>query len=445
MIEGSEPREKSVTLAPFLLTNISKEFKMGMDRKIEKKKWPPKRILQYSLIGVFVFIILYMLIFKASGSTLNVKREHLTVSTVTKAPFQEYIPIIGNVIPVNTIYLDAVEGGRVEKIFIEAGSMVEKGTKILKLSNTNLLLDIMYREAELFQQSNNLRNTRLTFEQHKQDLERQLAEMEYNILTTKRKHERNQVLYKEQLISKQEYDEVKDQYEYNLERLRLVKESQATDLKFRHQQIIQLEAALKRMEENLDVAKQKLENMVLKAPIAGQLTSLTAEIGESKAPGERLGVIHGMQGFMVRAEIDEYYIGRVQDGKVGEIEISGKPYRLKVKKVYPEVTEGQFQVDLSFMDNTPEGIRRGQTLHIRLQLGELSEAILLARGGFYQKTGGNWVYVLEGDGDVAIKKEIRLGRQNPQFFEVLSGLNIGDRVITSSYDNYGDMDRLVLK
>ncbi len=432
-------------LASFLLINILEEFKMGMDRKIEKKKWPPKRILQYSLIGVFVFIILYMVIFKASGSTLNVKKEHLTVSTVTKAPFQEYIPIIGNVIPVNTIYLDAVEGGRVEKIFIEAGSMVEKGTKILKLSNTNLLLDIMYREAELFQQSNNLRNTRLTFEQRKQDLERQMSELQYNILTSKRKFERNQVLFNEKLISRQDFDEVKDEYEYHQERLTLLKKSQETDLKFRRQQIIQLEASLKRMDENLDVAKQKLDNMELKAPISGHLTSLNAEIGESKAPGERLGVIHGMQGFMVRAEIDEYYIGRVQDGKVGEIEISGKPYRLEVKKVYPEVTEGQFQVDLNFQNETPEGIRRGQTLHVRLQLGELSEALLLARGGFYQKTGGNWVYVLEDGEDVAVKKEIRLGRQNPQFFEVLSGLSAGDRVITSSYDNFGDMGRLVLK
>lgn len=418
---------------------------MGMDRKIEKKKWPAIRIIKYGAAAVFVLVVLYLLLFKTSASTLNVKSEHVTISTVAKAPFQEYIPIIGNVDPINTHYLDAAEGGRVEKIFIRAGTMVKEGDKILKLSNTNLLLDVMYREAELYQQSNNLRNTRLLLEQNRLDLKRQLAELDYNILAAQKRYNRYKVLHEEDLVSRQEYEEIKDNYEYLVRRREIVKESQETDLKFREQQIKQLELSLKRMEDNLTVAKQKLENMTLRAPISGHLTSLNAEIGQSKAPGDRLGVIHGMQGFKVVAQIDEYYIDRVKMGKIGEFDNSGKTFQLKVEKIYPEVTEGRFEVDLLFVSEPPPGIRRGQTFHIRLQLGELTEAILLARGGFYQKTGGNWVYVMNGSGEFAVKRNIRLGRQNPQFFEVLSGLEPGERVITSSYDNFGDMERLVLK
>jgi HlyD family secretion protein len=418
---------------------------MGMDRTIEKKKWPPKRIIKYAAIGVFVLVVLYLLLFQTGTSTLNVKAEHITISSVTKAPFQEYIPIIGNVEPIVTHYLGAAEGGRVDKIFIEAGAMVKEGDKILQLSNTNLLLDVMYREAELYQQSNNLRNTRLLLEQNRLDLKRQLAELDYNILAAKKKYERYEVLFKEDLVSRQEYDEIKDEYEYLLRRREIVRESQETDLKFREQQVKSLESSLKRMDDNLGVARQKLEDMAVKAPISGHLTSLEAEIGQSKAPGDQLGVIHGMGGFRVRAQIDEYYIDRVKGGKIGEFDNSGKAYQLKVAKIYPEVTDGRFEVDLTFVNDTPPGIRRGQTFHIRLQLGELSEAILLARGGFYQKTGGNWAYVVDSAGKSAVKRDIRLGRQNPQFFEVLGGLEPGERVITSSYDNFGDMERLILK
>jgi HlyD family secretion protein len=418
---------------------------MGMDKKIEKKKWPPKRIIQYSLLGVFILVVVYQLLFNAGGSSLNVKTDRTTISTVKKGPFQEYIPIIGAVRPFNTIYLDAVEGGRVDKIFIEAGSMVKKDDKILKLSNTNLMMALLNNDAMINRASNDLRATRLQLEQNRLALEGQRTDADYFLKRIKRKFERYQVLYKENMISKQEFDEFKDEFEYQKKKRELTIESQEKDLSFREEQVKNLEASVKQMQENLVLVRQQLENLTIKAPISGHLTSLNAEIGQSKAPGERLGQIDEMEGFKVRAEIDEHYISRIELDRIGRFDFSGQTYELKVQKIFPEVKEGKFEVDLVFASEEAHGIRRGQSLHIRLELSEASEATLLSRGGFYQATGGNWVYVLDESGDFAAKRHVRLGRQNPQYFEVLDGLNPGERVITSSYDNYGDMERLVLK
>lgn len=419
---------------------------MGMDRKLEKKKWPPKRIAKYSIIGGFFLIIIYNLLLGDSTRKLNVDSEKVTVSLVTKGPFQEFIPVTGTVIPIKTVYLDAVEGGRVEKIFVEAGSMVDKGDTILQLANTNLLLDIMFREAELFQQSNNLRNTRLAMEQNRLTLKGQLVELDYQIQRLKRLYERNKALLEKNLISQQEFEQVKDEYDYYLKRKQLAIDSFKQDSLFRKIQIEQLEASLKRMQSNLEVIKQKYENLTIRAPVTGQLTSLNAEFtGEIKSAGERLGQIDVLEGFKVRAGIDEHYLPRINIGQYGEFDFAGKSYQLITKKVYPEIRDGLFNVDLEFVGEEPRGLRRGQTLHIRLELGALSEAILLPRGGFYQKTGGQWVYVVDKSGNFAIKRHIRLGRQNPQVFEVLEGLLPGERVITSSYDSFGDMDKLILK
>ncbi|MCK4417206.1 MAG: HlyD family efflux transporter periplasmic adaptor subunit [Candidatus Latescibacteria bacterium] len=415
-----------------------------MDRPIEKKRWTPKRIVGLSLIGVLIFITVYGLI-KSRGSKLNVAAERLTIVTVNKGPFQEFIPVVGSVLPIKTIYLDAVEGGRVEKLFVEAGSLIRKGDEILKLANTNLLLDIMYREAQLYEQSNNLRNTRLAMEQNRLALRRELVELDYQIQQQERTYDRNTELAKKDLVSQQEYEQAKDEYEYLLKRKDLALETQKQDSVFRRVQIEQLEASVKRMQTNLGLVKQKLENLVIRAPIGGQLTSLYAEIGESKSPGERLGQIDVLEGFKVRAAIDEHYIARIEIGRTGTFDLAGKSYKLMVKKIYPEVREGRFEVDMEFDGASPQGIRRGQTLHIRLELGELSEAVLLSRGGFYQKTGGQWVYVLDPSGAFATKRPIRLGRQNPQVFEVLEGLEPGERVITSTYDSFGDIDKLILK
>jgi HlyD family secretion protein len=416
-----------------------------MDQIIKKKKWPRRRIITYASAGTFVLLILYMLIFQTNRSTLNVETEKLTISTVQRGPFQEFIPVMGEVLPVQTIFLDVEEGGLVEKIYIEAGSAVKQGDKILKLSNTSLLMDIMYREAELFQQLNNLRNTRLLFEQSRLALERDLADLDFQVEKQKRKYESYQTLHEEKLISRHDFENTRDEYELVKNKRRLTAESQEKDLLYRQQQIVQLEDAVKRMEENLKVAKGKLDNLTLRAPITGTLTSLQAEPGQSKSPGERLGQIDAPEGFKARAGIDEFYIDRIQKGKPGQFELSGGTYRMVVSRVYPEVKDGKFSVDLEFPGRQAPGIRRGQTLHIRLELSDVAEALLLPRGGFFQKTGGNWVFVLEANGKTAVKREIRLGRQNPDVFEVLGGLAAGERVVTSSYDNFGDNERLVLE
>ena len=416
-----------------------------MDRPIEKKKWPPKKIAALSLIGIVLAAALYSLLFRDSRSRLNVDPERITMATVERGAFQEFIPVTGNVLPIRTIYLDAIEGGRVEKIYLEAGTLVHEGDKILRLGNTNLLLDIMNREGQFFDQSNNLRNTRLAMEQNRLTLRRELVELDYQILRQKRTYERNAALAKKNLISQQEYEQSKDEYEYLLKRKELALETQKQDATFRKLQIEQLEASVQRMQTNLGMVKQKLENLVLRAPISGQLTSLHAEIGESKSPGERLGKIDVLEGFRVRAGIDEHYIARIETGRTGAFDLTGRSYTLIVRKIYPEVREGRFEVDMEFDGASPQGIRRGQTLHIRLELGDLSEAVLLPRGGFYQRTGGQWVYVLDPSGSYATKRAIRLGRQNPQVFEVLEGLEPGERVITSTYDGFGEIDKLIMK
>jgi HlyD family secretion protein len=418
---------------------------MSMDQPIKKKKWPARRIITYAAAGTFVLLVLYMLLFQSNRSTLNVESEKLTIATVQRGPFQEFIPVMGEVLPVQTIFLDVEEGGLVEKIYLEAGSALKKGDKILKLSNTSLLMDIMYREAELFQQINNLRNTRLLFEQSRLALERDLADLDFQVEKQKRKYESYQSLYDEKLVSRHDFEDTRDEYAMTQNKRRLTAESQEKDLDYRQQQIVQLEDAVKRMEENLKVAKGKLDNLTLCAPITGILTSLQAEPGQSKSPGERLGQIDAPEGFKARAGIDEFYIDRIQKGKPGQFELSGGTYRMLVSRVYPEVKDGKFSVDLEFPGRQAPGIRRGQTLHIRLELSDVAEALLLPRGGFFQKTGGNWVFVLEPDGKTAVKREIRLGRQNPDVFEVLGGLRAGERVVTSSYDNFGDNERLVFE
>ncbi len=418
---------------------------MGMDRKIEKKKWPPRKIGLIIAAVIFIIVFIYLFLFRYKSSALNVEKEHLTIATVTRGPFREFIPIVGNVLPINTFYLSAMEGGRVEEIYREAGAVVNKGDKLLKLGNTSLLLDIMWREAELFQQSNNLRNTRLSMEQQRLALKTQLADIEYQLLQQKRIYARSKELYNKEMLSQQEYEATKDQYEYLQKRRDLTFESQKNDLEFRRAQIESLESSLKRMEDNLEIAKQKLDNLTIVAPISGHLTALNAEIGQTKSPGERLGQIDVLDGFKVRASVDEHYLPRIEIDKTGEFDLAGETYQLIVRKVFPEVKDGRFEIDLEFTDRVPTGITRGQSLHIRLDLGGISEAILLPRGGFYQVTGGNWVYILANDQKTAFKRPIKIGRQNPQYYEVLEGLEPGELVITSAYDNYNNIDNLILK
>jgi HlyD family secretion protein len=416
-----------------------------VDRPIVRKRWTLKRIGKVGIPAAFFMVLLLYFLIGDHSSKLNVEAERITISTVTKAPFQEYIPVTGTIQPLQTFFLDAAEGGRIDSIFVEAGNVVSKGDRILKLANTNSQLDVLYREALLFEQINNARNTRLAIEQNSLTLRGQLADVEYQIIRLQRLHDRDTLLFRKQLISRQEFEQVTDEYEYWQSKQIITVENFKQDSLLRRVQLDQLNASIKRMQSNLDLVKRSLEDLVVRAPISGELTSLNAEIGQSKSPGQRLGQIDVLDGFKVRAEIDEFYISRINSGQKGTFDLGTTSYSLTVGKVYPEVREGRFEVDMLFEGSPPQGIRRGQTLQIRLQLGDLSDALIVARGAFYQKTGGQWAYVVDKSGAFAVKRNIRLGRQNPQTFEVMEGLEPGEQVITSAYDNFGDIDKLVLK
>jgi HlyD family secretion protein len=418
---------------------------MGMDRKIKKKKWPPRKIALVAAAAAFVIILLYLFLFQFSASSLNVEADRITLSTVEKGPFLEYIPIQGSVMPIARHSLATSEGGRVDKIFMEAGTMVKKGEPILELVNTDLLLNIMWRDADFVQQSNQLRQVRLNLEQYRQTLRQQMNTIENELAKQKSAFERNEKLYKEDLLSEFEYEKYKLDYEYQLRNRDIVAESQKKEMEYRDEQLQSLEEQLRRMESNLKASKQKLEALVIRAPISGQLSSLDAEIGQFKAPGAEIGQIDVLDAFSVRAQIDEFYNTRVQAGQKGEFDLGQTTYNLKIRRVFPEVREGKFEVDFDFVGAAPPDIRRGQTLHIRLELGDVAQAVLVAKGGFYQTTGGNWIYALDKSGKFAVKRFIRIGRQNPQVYEVLEGLQPGDKVITSSYEGFGDMERLILK
>lgn len=417
---------------------------MGMDKIIKKKKWSLKRVVKFAATGVAVLVVLVLLL-STRQSSLNVKKDRITISTVVYGPFQEDIPIMGNVLPIDTRYLDTIEGGVVERIYVENGVLVKKGDKILTLSNTDLLINIMRSEAEVNRASNDLRATRLSLEQNRLRLENELAQVEYELQRQRRLYDRYQVLFNEDLIPREDYENARDQYEYLLKKRQLTRESHEKDIYFQKEQIKQLEVSLKRMQTNLKLVKQRQENLTIQAPIDGLLTSFQAELGQSMPSGQRIGKVDVMEGFKVRAEIDEHYLSRIETGKIGTFEFAGKTHSLVTTKIYQEVRDGKFEVDLDFENSDPPGIRRGQTLHIKLALSEEKEALQLSRGGFYQSTGGNWVYVVDPSGQFASKRDIQLNRQNTRYFEVTKGLRKGENVITSSYENFGNMERLNLK
>lgn len=376
---------------------------------------------------------------------MRVESEKIIISEIRYDKFLEFIPVQGTIMPIKTFYLDALQGGTVVETFLEEGSMVEKGDSILRLDNTDLHLDIMYREAQLMEQINNLRNTRLAMEQNSLKLRGDLLEIDRMIRNSRREYNTSVKLKEKNLISDDEFEQKKNDFEYWKERRILTLETQKQDSILREIQIRQLEESVARMQSNMEIVRKKLENLVVRAPIAGHLTSLNAEVGESKSRGERLGQIDVLEGFKIRAEVDEYYIARISVGQKGEVKIAGDDYKLEATKVYPEVKNGRFFVDMEFMGAIPENIRRGQTAQVKLALGDLSEAVLLPRGGFFNETGGNWIFVVDKSGDFAIRREIRLGRMNPQVYEVLEGLEPGEKAVTSSYANFKDFDRLVFK
>ena len=415
----------------------------GMDRKIEKDKWPPRKIAMIAGIAAFVMLVGYGLWTQRGGARLRVEKEKLTVATVETGAFQEFIPVIGRVEPLRTVFLDAAEGGRVEEIFVEEGAMLNAGDPIVRLTNNDLQLDLLNREAQFYETMNYLRTARLAMEQNTLNLRSQIVDINYQVTRLNRQHERNEELHKKNLISDDEYEQVNDELLYQRQRHELMLASHKQDSLMRKVQVDQLEASVQRMQRNLDVVRLNLENLVVRAPITGQLTAFNSEIGEAIMSGQRLGRVDRLDGFKVNVPIDEHYLARIDIGQRGSFPFDGEEYEMVITKVYPEVENGRFEVDMEFDMREPSGIRRGQTLRIGLELGDLSEAILIPRGGFFQSTGGNRIFVVQGD--EAVWREIRLGRQNPLHFEVLSGLEPGEQVITSSYDTYGDIDRLILE
>jgi HlyD family secretion protein len=415
-----------------------------MDREIKRRKWGLKRISALVASAALVCAVVWSLVVEGNGSSLRVPVEHILISTVERGEFQEFVPLTATVVPIRTHYLDATEGGRVEAVYREAGSYVDAGDEILKLANTGLLLDVMYREAELFEQSNNLRNTKITMDQTRLRMRRELLENSRQIERQTRTRDNLVELVEGDLVSRQDYEEAVEELNYLIEKRELLLATQEQETIFREAQVSQLEESLDRMQSNLQIVKQNMENLVIRAPVSGHLTALNADVGQSKGRGERLGQIDVLDGFKLRAAIDEYYITRVEPGLRGTLTFAETTYPLEVLKVYPQVVQGRFEVDLGFDGEEPGGIRRGQTFRLRLELGDPSEAILLPNAGFYQFTGGRWVYLLDESGNEAGKREIVLGRRNANHCEVLSGLEPGDRVVTSSYEFFGDADRLVL-
>ena len=436
--------EESKGLVDMFTEERQREQDNTMDRRIEKKRFTPRRIAMYGAAAVAVAFIAYQLL-TINPSSLNVDAEKLTLAQVTHGPFLEYIVEQGEVMPLRTIYLDAVEGGRVEEVFVLEGSQIEQGTPILRLSNATLQLSVMQREADLFREVNRLRETRVTMEQRRLSLRATLVELDYRVRQAEREYGRQDEMFKADLTSRKEYDEAKDNLEYLTRNRDVTVETLRQDSLYQTIQIQQLEESIDRLRLNLELITQNQENLTIRAPITGLLSSLIAEVGESKPGGERLGQIDVEDEFKVRAAIDEHYIARIRTGQAGSFDFAGGTYDLVIDRVYPEVIEGQFEADMVFPEGMPDGLRRGQTLQVRVALGELADAMQVPRGGFYQKTGGRWIYVLDPTGEFAVQRQIRLGRQNSQYFEVLEGLEEGETVITSMYDNFGDMERLVLQ
>ncbi|MEP7269556.1 MAG: HlyD family efflux transporter periplasmic adaptor subunit [Saprospiraceae bacterium] len=415
-----------------------------MDRQLEKKTWTTRRIL--SIIGVLALSGLIYLAFKSSTgkSKLNVEIERMMINEVTQGPFKEFIPINGVVLPISTIYLDAIEGGRVEEKMVDDGALMKKGQPIIKLSNTDLELQLANQETQVFNVLTQMQISKTNADQNTIRQLNQMADVNSALDEAKRVFELNKKLFDQRAIGSQEFKSAENLYNYQLTREVLTRQILNQDSISTKTQLNQMQESYLRMKNALALMQRKVGDLIVRAPVDGQLTSLDAEIGQSKLKGERLGQIDVLSGFKVRADIDEHYITRIFIGLEGDFTLAGKKYFLTIKKVYTQVTSGRFQVDMEFKGEVPPGIRRGQTLQIGLALGDESVVTLVPKGGFFQTTGGNWIFKLNDAGTMAYKQEITLNRQNPNFYEVTSGLKPGDKVVTNSYDTYGKMEELVL-
>lgn len=416
-----------------------------VDRVIEKKKWTVKKIITLTGALAIIALITASYYFTSGKSSLNVEVERITVSEVSTGTFQEFIPVNGVVLPITTIYLDASEGGRVEEKFVEDGTVMKKGQPILRLSNTDLLMTMMSQQNTVYNTITQMQINHNAAQQNTVSKLNQMADVESLFKEAERVYKLDKHLMEEKVIGMQEFRQAENNYNYYLQKRKLTLQILQQDSISRSQQQSQDTRSYKGSQEALNIMQKKVEDLIVKAPIDGQLTSLDAEIGQNKRQGERLGQIDVLSGFKVRVDVDEHYISRIYNGLKGDFTFADVLYKLKIFKVFTQVTNGRFQVDMQFEGAVPKGIRRGQTLQIRLALSDEKQALRLPRGGFYQQTGGNWIFKISADGKTAYKTDIQLGSQNPDFYEVLQGLKPGDKVITSSYENYGTNQELILK
>jgi len=416
---------------------------LSMDRKVAKKVWTPKRITSIGAVALFVGLVAYTAIFGDHSSRLNVQIERITISQVTRGPFQEFIVQRGTVMPIQTHYLDALEGGQIQEIFVEEGAVLKKGEPILRLSNPQTEQRVLSQEAQLFEQINRMENTRLN--QDIQDINRKksLINIELSLKQAERRYLKEKELFARKLSSEDNFAAANDRYEHAQKLRQFMLETVKHDSVYRVNELAVLQKQSESLQLQMDDVRRPLANLIVRAPIDGQLSQLNAEIGQSMNRGRRIGQIDVLSGYKMRAGIDEFYITKITPGLKGTIDIDGEIYELTIRRVFPEVVDGQFEVDMEFISTPPKSIRRGQTEQIRLELDAPQEVLLLARGGFYQTTGGNWVFVVEGDD--AVRRDVRIGRQNPEYFEVIEGLVPGERVVTSSYENYEEIDKLALK
>ena len=417
-----------------------------MDKIIEKKTgWRvafTKKALPWWLGALLLVFVIY-LIARPNNKTLRVDKDTVTISSAVKGEFNDYIRISGRVQPMTTIQLSPQEGGIVEKILIEEGSPVKAGDAILILNNDNLDLQILNSEAELAEKENILRNTQIQMEQQKLDVRQNVLEYGTQVDRLKRAYEQQKALYEDKLIAKEDYLKAEEDYRLALQKYELIRERSKQDSLYRGTQIDRMEESLDNMLLNMQMIRKRKSNLIVKAPIDGELGLLDVVLGQSIAAGTKIGQINSVGTYKVEAQIDEHYIDRVVEGLEATFERQGETYSTVIRKVYPEVRDGKFKADFKFDGEQPDNIRSGQTYYLNLQLGQPEEAVIIPRGTFYQKTGGKWIYVVNKEGTKAVKREIRIGRQNPQYYEVLEGLEPGERVITSGYDTYGDSDVLV--
>ena len=417
-----------------------------MDRVLEKKKWTTKKIATIAGVVAIVALIGSSYYFTSGKSRLNVETDRITIAEIKKGAFQEFIAVNGVVLPKNTIYLDATEGGRVEEKYVEDGAFMKEGEPIMRLSNTDLELTLVNQETSVFNLLTQMQISRNNSQQNTINKRNQMADAENAYKESERLYNLNKKLYDQKAIGLQEFTQSRLAFEYQVKRKKLTEEILKQDSISTKQEQDQTKQSYQRTQNALALMRKKVGDLIVRAPADGQLTSMDSEVGQSKNKGERLGQIDVISGFKVRVDIDQHYISRIFTGLEGEFTFADKTYKMKIKKVYTQVNaNGSFQVDMEFIGALPKDIRRGQTLQIRLTLSAEKQALLLPRGGFYQQTGGNWIFKLNSDGTMAYKTDIQLGGQNPDYYEIFSGLQAGDKVVTSSYENYENMQELVLK